>query len=225
MLVRQSKNSFIRCTDKYGYINDQLTRQDRVYDEIGALFLKQINRTPKDIDTIIASLLQEFEEVPIDELKRDFLEFVDSLEKGRFIVTGETPEELDQKDLSFTYMIDNPYTLIEDYTQQTKECVSENTQDFFLEEVQGRPVISALQFELSSRCNERCIHCYIPNGKKDAGHDMSTDKVKSIIDEFSEMGGLHVTLSGGEAFLHKDLLEICRYCRERKILKYQSCLI
>ena len=42
MLVRQSKNSYIRCTDKYGYINDQLTRQDRVYDEIGALFLKQI---------------------------------------------------------------------------------------------------------------------------------------------------------------------------------------
>ena len=46
---------------------------------------------------------------------------------------------------------------------------------------------------------------------------MSTDKVKSIIDEFAEMGGLHVTLSGGEAFLHKDLLEISRYCREKDL--------
>ena len=150
MLIRQSKNSYIRCTDRYGYINDQLTRQDRVYDETGALFLKQISRTPKDVESIIVNLLQEFEDVPAEELKIDFLEFVDSLEKSRFIVTGETPEELDQKDISFTYMVDNPYTLIEDYTQQTKECVSENTQDFFLEEVQGRPVISALQFELSS---------------------------------------------------------------------------
>jgi len=217
MLIRQSKNSYIRCTDKYGYINDQLTRQDRVYDEIGALFLKQIGRTPKNIESIVSSLLREFEDVSAEELKRDFLDFIDSLEKGCFVVTGETPEELDQKDLCFTYAVDNPQTLIEDYTQQTKECVSENTQDFFLEEIQGKPLISALQFELSSRCNERCIHCYIPNGKKDLGFDMSTDKVKSIIDEFAEMGGLHVTLSGGEAFLHKDLLEICRYCREKDL--------
>lgn len=217
MLIRQSKNSFIRCTDKYGYINDQLTRQDRVYNEIGALFLKQIGRKPKSFDSIVSSLLHELEDVSEEELKKDFIEFVDSLEKGRFVVTGDTIEELDQKDLDFTYMVDNPKTYIEDYTQQTKECVSENTQDFFLEEVQGRPLISALQFELSSRCNERCIHCYIPNGKKDTGSDMPIDRVKSIIDEFVEMGGLHVTLSGGEAFLHKDLLEICQYCREKDL--------
>jgi radical SAM protein with 4Fe4S-binding SPASM domain len=217
MLVRQSRNSFIRCTDKYGYINDQLTRQDRVYDETGAVFLKQIGRSPKTIDSIISSLQHEFSDVKEEELRIDFLEFIDSLEKGRFVVTGETIEELDQKDLDFTYFVDNPKTLIEDYTQQTQEYVPENTQDFFLEEVQGKPMISALQFELSSRCNERCIHCYIPNGKKDSGFDMPTEKIKSIIDEFAEMGGLHITLSGGEAFLHKDLMEICRYCREKDL--------
>lgn len=217
MLIRQSKNSFIRCTDKYGYINDQLTRQDRVYDEIGALFLKQIGRTPKSIQTIITSLLQVFEDISVDELTRDFLDFIDSLEKSHFVVTGETSEELDQKDFCFTYAIDKPQTIIEDYTQQTKECVSENTQDFFLEEIQGRPLISALQFELSSRCNERCIHCYIPNEKKNTGFEMPVEKVKSILDEFAEMGGIHVTLSGGEAFLHKDLLEICRYCRKKDL--------
>ena len=31
------------------------------------------------------------------------------------------------------------------------------------------------------------------------------------------MGGIHVTLSGGEAFLHKDLIEIARYCREKDL--------
>lgn len=217
MLIRQSKNSFIRCTDKYGYINDQLTRQDRVYDEVGALFLKQIGRTPKNIDSIVSSLLHEFEDVSAEKLKKDFLVFAESLEKNRFVVTGETIEELENKDLSFSYSVDNPQMLIEDYTQQTKESISENTQDFFLEEVQGRPLISALQFELSSRCNERCIHCYIPNGKKDVGFDMPTVKVKSIIDEFAEMGGLHVTLSGGEAFLHNDLIDICEYCRGKDL--------
>ena len=179
--------------------------------------MKQISRTPKNIDSIVASLIQEFEGVSEHELNKDFLEFVKSLEECHFVVTGETIDELDNKDLDFTYSIDNPKTLIDNYSQQTKEIVPDNTQDFFLEEVQGRPLISALQFELSSRCNERCIHCYIPNGKKNAGFDMPTKKVKSLIDEFAEMGGIHVTLSGGEALLHKDLLEICCYCREKDL--------
>lgn len=92
-----------------------------------------------------------------------------------------------------------------------------STQDYFLEEVQGAPQISGIQFELTSRCNERCIHCYIPNSKKDHGFDMPTAKVKSVLDEFAELGGLHVTLSGGEAFMHKDILDIVRYCREKDL--------
>ena len=145
------------------------------------------------------------------------MEFAESLARDHFIVLGETPEELDAKDDDFTYDIDNPKTLVDNYYQATDEKVSENTQDFFLEEVQGRPLISSLQFELSSRCNERCIHCYIPNEKKNKGFDMPTAKVKSILDEFAAMGGIHVTLSGGEAFLHKDLIEIARYCREKDL--------
>lgn len=215
MLIRQSKNSYIRCTDTYGYIIDQLTRQDRVYNESGAFFLKQINRTPQDVDEIVCKMQKEFEDITLEELKVDFLDFLKSLENARFIVMGNSEEELDLKDANFTYDIDNPKTYITDFTQETNEFVSGNTQDFFLEEVQGRPMISALQFELSSRCNERCIHCYIPNGKKNKGFDMPLKKVKSILDEFAEMGGIHVTLSGGEAFLHKDLIEICEYCRAK----------
>ena len=145
------------------------------------------------------------------------MEFVESLAKDKFVVIGETEEELNAKDEDFTYSVEIPKTLAENFYQFTDEKVNENTQDFFLEEVQGRPLISSLQFELSSRCNERCIHCYIPNDKKNHGFDMPTDKVKSIIDEFAAMGGIHVTLSGGEAFLHKDIIEIAKYCREKDL--------
>lgn len=217
MLIRQSKNTFIRTTKRYGYITNQLTRHDRCYDENGALWLKEITRTPQEVDEIVERLLCEYEDVDFDTLKADFMEFADSLARDKFIVLGETIEDLDKKDDDFTYAIDNPKTLVDDYYQATDEKVSENTQDFFLEEVQGRPLISCLQFELSSRCNERCIHCYIPNEKKNTGFDMPTAKVKSILDEFAAMGGIHVTLSGGEAFLHKDIIEIAEYCREKDL--------
>lgn len=217
MLIRQSKNSYIRTTKRYGYITNQLTRHDRCYDENGALWLKEINREPQVIDDIINRLLLEYVDVDFDTLYADFMEFVNSLAHDKFIVMGESIEELDAKDDDFTYSIDNPKTLVDNYYQATEEKVSENTQDFFLEEVQGRPLISTLQFELSSRCNERCIHCYIPNEKKNTGFDMPTAKVKSILDEFAAMGGIHVTLSGGEAFLHKDIIEIAEYCREKDL--------
>lgn len=217
MYIKQSKNTFIRTTKRYGYIINQLTRHDRTYDETGADFLREINRKPQSIDEIVSHLLSIYEDVDYDTLKQDFIVFAESLAKDRFVLLGEIPEDLDEKDDDFTYNIDNPKTLTDSYYQPTDEKISENTQDFFLEEVQGHPLISKIQFELSSRCNERCIHCYIPNDKKNHGFDMPTAKVKSILDEFAEMGGIHVTLSGGEAFLHKDLMEIVRYCREKDL--------
>lgn len=217
MLIQQSKNSFIRTTKRYGYIINQLTRQDRTYNESGADWLREISREPRDIETIITKLTMLYEDVDVNILRKDFMEFAESLADNGFVVIGNTPEELAMKDASFTYNVAQPKTLKEDFYQDTKEIVHENTRDFFLEENQARPMISNLQFELSSRCNERCIHCYIPNDKKNHGFDMPTAKVKSILDEFAEMGGIHVTLSGGEAFLHKDIIEITEYCREKDL--------
>ena len=218
MYIRQSINSYIRTTEKYGYITNQLTRHDRMYDEYGADWLREISRVPQDIDEIIKRLMLLYKNVDYNTLKADYSLFVNSLARDGFVVIGDTIEDLDSKDLLFSYKLDNPKTFINDYYQVTDEHVSENTQDFFLNEVQGKPLIHSLQFELSSRCNERCIHCYIPNEKKNHGFDMPIEKVKTIIDEFASMGGIHVTLSGGEAFLHKDLINIAKHCRKKDLM-------
>lgn len=218
MFIKQSKNSYIRTTERYGYITNQLTRHDRCYDSFGADLLREINRTPKNVDDIVNHLLTIYTDVDFDKLKADFMEFAESLAKDHFIMIGGTADSLDAQDLTFSYSMDNPKTLATDFYQVTEKPITENTQDFFLEEVQGTPLISNVQFELSSRCNERCIHCYIPNDKKNRGFDMPAAKVKDIIDQLADMGGIHVTFSGGEAFLHKDLLELVRYAREKDLM-------
>ncbi len=219
MLVRQSKNTFIRFIGEKGYITNQMTRHDRNYNETGADFLREINRKPQDVEDIVDRLhLLYGDSVSREELRADFMEFVEDLDKHLFLVCGNTPEELDAKDLDFSYSMENPKTLVDDFTQITEQHVGENTQDYMLEATQRKPRLNGLQFELTSRCNERCIHCYIPNGKKNAGHDMPTEKVFSLIDEFAEMGGLHVTLSGGEVFMHKDIIRIMQYCREKDMM-------
>ena len=216
MLVRQTKNTFIRFIDDCGYITNQMTRHDRTYNETGADFLKEISREPQDVNDIVGRLCKLYgSSVSVDDLRNDFVDFITDLAEHFFLVIGDTAQELDKKDLDFSYSMENPKTLVDDFTQETKQKVNQFTQDFMLESAQRKPRLNGLQFELTSRCNERCIHCYIPNPKKNAGGDMPIEKVKSIIDEFAEMGGLHVTLSGGEVFLHKDIIPIIQYCREK----------
>lgn len=217
MLVKQSKNTFVRTTEDYGYITNQLTYHDRTYDEFGADLLREINRTPQKVDDIIKRLMILYKDVEEEIVRTDFVEFITDLANHKFLLIGETNEELEKNEILFSYSLNNPKTLSSDFTQTTKQDIKENTQDFFLEQVQKKPRLSALQFELTSRCNERCIHCYIPNQKKNDGNDMPTDKVFSLLDEFAVMGGLHVTLSGGEVFLHKDIDKILKYCREKDL--------
>lgn len=217
ILIKQSRNSYIRIYDegKMGYITNQLTRYDRTYDEVGADFLSQLSRQAEKIQCIIERLCRIYTNVDKDVISHDFIEFAESLAKHHFVVLGNTEEEINNKDLEFSYSMNNPKTMADNFTQFTDEYPDKTTQDYLLKHDVEKPRLSGLQFELTSRCNERCVHCYIPNGKKNAGFDMSFEKFKYILDQYAEMGGLCVTLSGGEALMNKDILKILRYCREK----------
>ena len=53
MLFKQSKNSFIRSTEKYGYVTNQLTQFDRVYNSTGADFLRMVSREPRSVEDAV----------------------------------------------------------------------------------------------------------------------------------------------------------------------------
>lgn len=218
MLIRLSKNSFIRIYDegKLGYINNQLTKHDRTYTESGADFLRQITRQPKKEEDIVEELSKIYD-APYELIAHDFEDFASELETNKFVVRGLSEDELDDNDIEFTYALENPKTLVDDFTQVTTETVDKNTQDFLLQHDREHPRLASLQFELTSRCNERCIHCYIPNAKKNTGFDLSLKNFCYIIDQYVDMGGLHVTLSGGEALMNKHIKEMLQYCREKDL--------
>lgn len=75
------------------------------------------------------------------------------------------------------------------------------------------PWLNNLQIELTDSCNERCIHCYMPQSLKDRAYEMNFDAVKDLLEQYRAMNGVKVVLSGGEIFLHKDLFKILDLCR------------
>lgn len=74
------------------------------------------------------------------------------------------------------------------------------------------PSLTSLHVELTTQCNERCIHCYLPNALKQQDRKWDTDDLRNLIDDFVEQGGKDITLSGGDPFMHTDFMEVVRYC-------------
>lgn len=80
-----------------------------------------------------------------------------------------------------------------------------------------QPQLTSLEIILTSKCNERCIHCYIPNQKKDAATTLGKDQIKDVIRQFREMNGSKINFSGGEPLLHPDIWELLEYCTQQDI--------
>lgn len=89
-------------------------------------------------------------------------------------------------------------------TTKAEEIVSR------LERASGKPLRAMI--EVSDRCNEVCVHCYQEQGKKG---EMSTAEIKGVMDELATLGVLLLTISGGEATLRKDFLELVAHARAR----------
>lgn len=68
-----------------------------------------------------------------------------------------------------------------------------------------------VQLDLTYRCNERCVHCYLDH---DDHGEMNTAEIKHLLDEMAEAGVFILTLSGGEIFVRKDLFEILEHARD-----------
>ena len=105
LLVKQNKDTFIRRYGNIGYITNQLTKHDLNYNEIGADFLERISREPKLVNCIVQELLPLYKDISDDELTKDFLEFIEDLEKNGFVLTGKTLDELTAKEPSFNYQL------------------------------------------------------------------------------------------------------------------------
>jgi len=79
-----------------------------------------------------------------------------------------------------------------------------------------RPLLSRLDMELTERCNNNCIHCYINlpvDDIKAKEKELKTDEIKEILKEAASLGCLQVRLTGGEPLLREDFEELYLFAR------------
>ena len=78
------------------------------------------------------------------------------------------------------------------------------------EKALARNIPISVQIDLTYRCNERCVHCYLDH---DDHGEMTTAEIKHLFEEMADAGVFILTLSGGEIFLRKDFFELLEYAR------------
>lgn len=70
----------------------------------------------------------------------------------------------------------------------------------------------SVQLDLTYRCNERCVHCYLDH---DDHGEMNTSEIKDLLDQMADAGVFYLTISGGEILMRRDFFEILEYARFR----------
>jgi MoaA/NifB/PqqE/SkfB family radical SAM enzyme len=80
-------------------------------------------------------------------------------------------------------------------------------------------MLSEISIEILQRCPNRCIYCS-SHSNPQATHIISFEIIKNIIDDAKSLGCKTVCLSGGEPFLHPQILDIISYIAKKQLICY-----
>ncbi|MBR2900097.1 MAG: radical SAM protein [Fibrobacter sp.] len=194
MYYRLSKHSFVRKIENFGYIYNQRTKVNITFTDSGSIFLLALARLAQPLDSLVSQIASKFEGVSESEIYHDVEDFYNELLEQKLIVAGVSEQECNQKDY-------------DERLSDLSELQSDDFEDYIKD-----PYLQSCQIEITNKCNERCIHCYIPHNKKNI--ELPYNAIENLLFQLRQMGTLKITLSGGEFFLHPDCIRILRKVRE-----------
>mgnify|MGYP001770629466 CR=1 FL=1 len=76
-----------------------------------------------------------------------------------------------------------------------------------------RPIVS---WNITRRCNLRCVHCYIDAGPAEEG-ELTTQEALDVVDQMAEVGVPLILFTGGEPLTRPDFFEIAERARDAGI--------
>jgi radical SAM protein with 4Fe4S-binding SPASM domain len=187
-------DTFVRRINGYGYIYSQLTKRNQLYSNAGLVFLQALSKAPQTFEEILLKISKYFPDTAKDNIANDLNVFLKLLKENYFIGEAKSIPVSENTKLSFTYKNIYPTTNQSNVGDNLKKILNQY------------PNIINAQLEITSICNERCIHCYIPHDQKT--NILSYEAILNILKQLYECGTVSITLTGGEIFMHPDIFKI-----------------
>lgn len=208
-IIYRAYQNFGYLTDNRNFGYDTASRScrkvgDLVLSQIGSVFYSQLSDTPQNLDGVIERLYQLFPEISSATIKTDALKYYSLLKSKGFIYMGEEVDIEAIRSQYFSYDKNQPYDLFIPDKSTINQETYKNTFG-----INHR--LTRVHIDISSRCNENCIHCYIPASEK---RGLMTEEVfDCVLRQCKEMNVLNLTLSGGEPMLNPSLDKFLTKCR------------
>ena len=155
-------------------------------------FISLPKRTTPDI---IANIANEYG-VEANNIKQDIKAFIDQLYNGHFVLLNGKESKVAVQDDSNTK--------------------NKNIEALILEEMAKKRQLYSATLEITYRCNEKCIHCYVVEPDNlDLSRELNTQEYIKILDELYDLNCLHIVFTGGDPFVRTDFIEIYNYARSK----------
>ena len=194
----------------YRYLNDTLTLEDKIVSDSAATILSCLSKEPQLLDSIIRKVHNIYKDIELSALTSDVCEFLDYLVKEGFVVSGHDYSEC-AKENRFI----DPVKYQMKGTESLKSSTKKSSQNFLSDYFGDKPFPVSVHIEIASKCNERCLHCFIPHECKTEVMPFPT--FEKIISQCAAMNILHITISGGEPLLHPNIINMLAICREKDL--------
>lgn len=182
---------FFRELEKEVYLRNVDTRREYILNSMAGDILNAL-RSELTFNELVEKLSVIYEVTDSEKFKKDISVFLhNAIDEGYIVITNnELP----------------PFSSLK---------VIDHVQDICIKNKQ----LWTVGLELTYRCNEKCIHCYIDDPSiGEARKELEFSAYKSIIDQLADMGCASILVTGGEPTLHKDFLQICRYIVQKGML-------
>lgn len=227
MYIRKLPYIIFRAYSQNGYLTDNrnlgydtaskscLKVGDLLLSKEGSIFYSLLEDSFQSVYEITNKLTRIFDEVSYDTLLNDAKTFYVELANKGFVLCKDKLSNETKPPCYFSYANYTPFLL-----DITDEDINYN------ESFAKKYSLSRIHIDISSLCNENCIHCYVPAANK-CGL-MSQEVFDKVITQCISMKVLNITLSGGEPMLNPSLKSFITKCSKENfsinILSNLTCL-
>ena len=198
--VRESELSCRFVQDEAMIVNRATNTWHRL-NPVGAMIFEHLE-APASLHGIVDHLQQNLDlsRVPAEEIRDDVQDFITHLLANNLIRDESTPP-----------------------LPRGRLCLDDWRDDM---DATGSELMIPVwaKIEISTRCHLDCVHCYIPGRERHprgtqkvthAEKEMSTADIYAAIDQLAEIGSILLTITGGEIFIRRDIIDILQYAHDR----------
>lgn len=191
---------FVRNIYNYMLIVDKRNDNELIGDYTSYLFVKHLDYTPQHIDSIVSKICSEFDgEIDNEIVKNDAVALFDRLSEFGLIQKSNNPIDFGEANI---------------YAKSPKVLLPESELSKFVDHRKQHPVLQNISVEITQKCNERCVHCYIPHETKNI--KMSDEDFYKIVDLCCELQTIvNFRVTGGECMSHPSFKRFIKYVKDK----------